>query len=88
MMQEIELETSTSLASASTHYPPVDKTISSRCLSALRHSAITRLSQSPTRILQSNTNPIDRAMEMLLFREILAGKSLSHIADNLCRGGA
>ncbi|CAI6335114.1 unnamed protein product [Periconia digitata] len=86
-MQEIELNPSPfSPSYTSPHSPPSPNHIS-LCISALRHSASTRLSDPPTRILQSNTNPLDRGLETLIFREILAHKSLTHIASNLALDG-
>ncbi|KAF2244570.1 hypothetical protein BU26DRAFT_81535 [Trematosphaeria pertusa] len=55
-----------------------------RCLAAIRNSA---KSTPVFRILESSTNPIDRDMELFLFREIASGRSASEIARELSYGG-
>ncbi|KAF2676317.1 hypothetical protein K458DRAFT_183145 [Lentithecium fluviatile CBS 122367] len=56
-----------------------------QCLAAIRRSA---RSSPPALVLESSTNPLDRDMEIFLFREILSLRSAAYIADNLSFTGA
>lgn len=94
-MPELDIKSS-SLATTSSSSPSssstsrhliTSRTETSHCLSAFRHAARKRLSDPPARVIQSNTNERHREVEKLLFREILAGKTLSHIARNFSRDG-